>query len=324
MGNLLNEMINYKMERDLILTHYPGYENDYYTINVPGAAPRKLSHEEASQISRRAWSIFVNVDGKGCREICPLPFSQLENIVTDRQEIERLDKMSCKDRLEQIKHLLTPEEAGILEAMLLHISGGTMENSGLWDMIRSQALMMYDPSNFGPIWTTFKLREGQSELARRMFQNSVDHGLQYAFQTPIKAVKDRSSPNRNLVEVITESGTTHRARRVISTIPLNVLHTIDFEPPLSAKRQEAIRIGHINFMTKIHADVKGSELASWNGMRYPNLLMFGYGDGVTPKGNAHIVAFGKDERDTFVPERDPEKVINALEKLHPMEVNKMV
>lgn len=59
-------------------------------------------------------------------------------------------------------------------------------------------------------------------------------------------------------------------------------------------------------------------------MRYPNLLMFGYGDGVTPGGRAHIVGFGKDERATFVPEKNPEKAVDALEKLHPMKVNRMV
>lgn len=77
-------------------------------------------------------------------------------------------------------------------------------------------------------------------------------------------------------------------------------------------------------MNKIHADVEGSGLTSWNGMRYPNLLMFGYGDGVTPSGRAHIVGFGKDERATFVPGRNPEKAVDAFQKLHPMEVNKMV
>ena len=234
--------------------------------------------------------------------------------------MERYDKISCRDRFEEIKHLLTPEEAGILTALLLHISGGTMENSSLWDMIRSHALMSYNPDNFAPIWTTFKLRQGQSALAGAMFQDAVDNGLQYAFKTPIKSIIDEV----NSVKVITAGGKQYRARRVVSTIPLNVLHTISFSPPLSPTRQQAISIGHVNHMTKIHADVKGSGLASWNGMRYPNLLMFGYGDGVTPNGNAHIVGFGKDERDVFVPERDPEKVIDAFQTLHPMEVEKMV
>lgn len=194
-----------------------------------------------------------------------------------------------------------------------------MVNSSLWDMIRSHALMSYDPVNFAPIWTTFKLRQGQSALAGAMFRDAVDNGLQYVFQTPVKSIVERSS----VVTVTTQARRAFRARRVVSTIPLNVLHTINFDPPLSPTRQEAIRVGHVNYMTKIHADVEGSGLVSWNGMRYPNLLMFGYGDGVTPSGRAHIVGFGKDERATFVPEKNPEKAVDAFQKLHPMEVNRM-
>ena len=238
--------------------------------------------------------------------------------------MERHDRISCRERFEKIKHLLTAEEAGLLVALLLHISGGSMENSSLWDMIRSHALMVYSSDNFGPIWTTFKLREGQSELAGRMFQDAVDHGLQYAFKTPVRGIHDRSNGKTQLVEVETMPRTIHRARRVVSTVPLNVLRTVRFEPALSATRQEALEIGHVNFMTKIHAEGDGSGLASWNGMKYPGLLMFGYGDGLTEKGNAHIVGFGKDERTSYVPERDPEKTIDAFQQLHPMTVRKMV
>ncbi|KAJ5380095.1 amine oxidase [Penicillium cataractarum] len=324
MAFLFKEMIRYGMDRDLITTHHSGFDNDYYTLDIPGVTPRKLSHEEAGKIAARGWDIFVNVDGENCRRICPLPHAQLENILTDRNEVERYDKISCRERFEAIKHLLTAEEAGVLVALLLHISGGTMENSSLWDMIRSHALMSYSSDNFGPIWTTFKLREGQSELATRMFQDAVKHGLQYDFKTPITSIKDHSNGQTQLVEVRTNSGAIHRARRVVSTVPLNALRTIHFEPPLSPKRQEALEIGHVNFMTKIHAEVEGPGLASWNGVKYPNLLMFGYGDGVTENGNARIVGFGKDERATYVPEHHPERTIDAFEKLHPMTVKKMV
>ncbi|ODM19972.1 hypothetical protein SI65_04958 [Aspergillus cristatus] len=246
------------------------------------------------EVECEAWD---NADGQNCRAICPLPHSQLDNILVSREEVERYDKISCRDRFEEIKHLLSTEEAWILTA-LLHITGGSMVNSSLWDMIRSQALMSYDPPNFAPIWTTFKLRQGQSALAGAMFQDAGDNGLQYVFQTPVKSIVERS----NVVTVTTHAGREFRARRVVSTIPHNVLHTITFDPPLSPTRQEAITMGHINYMTKIHAD----------------------GDGVTPSGRAHIVGFGKDERATFVPERNPEKAVDAFQKLHPMEVNKMI
>ena len=342
MAYLFKEMVRYKMDRDHILTHYRGHANDYYSINVPGtfhgidygwkftnvrllgATPRTLSHEEAGQITARAWEIFVDVDGEACRRTCPLPHAQLDNILVNRKDVEAWDKLSCAERFDQIKHLLTPEEAGILVALLLHISGGNMDNSSLWDMIRSHALMSYSVSNFAEVWTTFKLREGQSELAYRMFSDAVDNGLEYNFKMPVTSMTECTKDGQQLMDVKGQNGQVFSARYVVSTIPLNVLSTIKFSPPLSMRRQEAVQLGHVNYMTKIHAEIKGPGLTSWRGMRFPNNLMFGYGDGVLPNGNAHIVGFGKDERDTFVPEEHPEKVVEAFEKLHPMEVQKTV
>lgn len=275
-------------------------------------------------MTARAWNLFVNVDGENCRKVCPLPHAQLDNIQVSRAEVEKWDAYSCNDRFQEIKDQLSAEEQGLLVALLLHISGGNMHNSSLWDMIRSHALISHNSDNFEEVWTTYKLKEGQSALARRMFDEAAQCGLEYAFSTPIRSVTENPNGTPDLVEVATNNGRKYHAHRVISTIPLNVLRDITFSPPLSAKRQEAINTGHVNFMTKIHAEVEGSGLASWNGMRFPGELMFGYGDGVHPNGNAHIVGFGKDERDTFVPERHPEKVVAAFKALHPMEVKKTV
>lgn len=341
-------MTRYRMDRDLIMTHHPGYENEYYTISVPGlsllgvafrpcyvllaladqsfsgAAPRRMTHEEAGKITAHAWDIFIDIDGKLGRNICPLPHAQLDNVRVARKEVEQVDKLSCKDRLDQIQHLLTLEEKGILSAVLVHISGGTLENSSLWDMIRSQSLLVNSSLNFGDIWTTYKLRQGQSALARAIFDEAIDFGLQYTFNTQVCSISDDKDNNLGSVTVTAANGESFSARRVVCTVPLNVLRTLHFSPPLSPKRQEAISIGHVNFMSKIHAVVDGPGLTSWNGMRLPGHLLFGYGDGITPNGDAHLVGFGADQRTSFVPEEQPEKVVAAFNALHQMKVKKTV
>lgn len=274
-------------------------------------------------MTQKAWDLFVNVDGQFGRTICPLPHAQLNNMVVDRAVVEKWDQVSCQDRFKEIKHKLTAEEQGLLVSLLLHISGGHMETSSLWDMIRSHALLMHSSDNFTDVWLRYKLREGQTALTKRIFEDAVDTGLEYSFSTPIKSVLQGTLTDR-LVTVTTVKGESFRARKVICTIPLNVLKDIQFSPPLSKAKQEAISIGHVNQMTKIHADVKNKELERWNGMRYPGLLMYGYSDGVLPNGDVHLVAFGADERETFVPEKHPEKAVDAFQKLHPMEVRRMV
>lgn len=268
----------------------------------------------------RAWTIFVDVDGQQCRTVCPLPHTLLDNIEIDRELVKRLDNMSCRQRYEEIKDQLSPEESGLLLALLIHISGGTLDNSSLFDMIRSHALMAYDVSNFNPVWTRYKLKAGQSALARAMFEEAVDAGLDYSFSTPITSIAD----NGSFVSLTTASGSTFRARRVVSTIPLNVLHSIRFSPPLSQLRQEAITLQHVNHMSKIHAEVEGDGMTSWSGCHYPSRLLYGYGDGQVKNGNAHVVAFGADERDNFCPEEEPEKALEAFNALHPMDIKRMV
>ncbi|KAH7015935.1 hypothetical protein EDB80DRAFT_833171 [Ilyonectria destructans] len=323
MGYLFREMVRYGMDRDLITTGSPDMHKGYYTIEVPGAEPRKLSHEEAGAMQAKAWDMFVNVDGQFGRTLCPLPHAQLDNCVVSRATVEKWDQLSCYDRFEEIKHKLTSEEQSLLVSLLLHISGGRMKESSLWDMIRSHALLMYSSDNFTDVWLRYKLRDGQTALAKRMFEEAAEASLDYAFSAPVKSIKQESSGEQP-VTVSTTNGDVFRARKIISTIPLNVLGDIQFSPPLSQRRQEAINIGHINHMTKIHADVSNKELERWNGMRFPGLLMYGYGDGVLPNGDVHVVAFGADERETFVPENDAEKTIGALNKLHPMDVKRLI
>ncbi|KAH8688513.1 hypothetical protein BGZ61DRAFT_353207 [Ilyonectria robusta] len=318
-GNLFREMQRYGVDRDLVTTRQSMHENNYYTMNISGDT-KKLSHSEAGKLQAKAWDLFVNVDGNGCRTICPLPHQQLGNVLVKREDVERLDAMSCKERYEQIKDQLSPDESALLLSLILHISGGTLENSSLWDMIRSHALAAHSSDNFEDVWLLYKLRQGQSNLSRAMLDEAIRNGMEYSFSTEVSSIVDIGT----FVEVSTTSGLTFRASKVISTIPLNVLRHIRFEPPLSKFRQEAVNLGHVNFMNKIHAEVKGPGLASWNGMAYPNLLLYGYGDGVLDNGNAHIVAFGKDERDHYVAENCPEETVEAFQKLHQMDIQKMI
>ncbi|CVL02554.1 probable monoamine oxidase N [Fusarium mangiferae] len=323
MGYLFREMTRYNMDRDLITTGSPDMHKGYYTIDVPGATPRKLSHEEAGAMQAKAWDMFVNVDGQFGRTICPLPHAQLDNPIVDRSIVEKWDQLSCHDRFEEIKHKLTAEEQGLLVSLLLHISGGRMKESSLWDMIRSHALLMHNSDNFADVWLRYKLRDGQTALAKRMFEEATGDGLEYAFSTQVKSITQDSSGD-GPVAVTSSSGDVFRAKKIINTIPLNVLKDIEFSPPLTRRRQDAINIGHVNQMTKVHADVSNKELERWNGMKFPGLLMYGYGDGVLPNGDVHVVAFGADERDTFIPENNSAQTIEALNKIHPMDVKRLM
>ncbi|KAJ5706984.1 hypothetical protein N7488_006785 [Penicillium malachiteum] len=318
--HILAELRRYGLEQRLVATRQHGYQCDYHTLTIKDQQ-KKITHEEATLIFQCAWNKFINVDGHYCRRICPLPYQQLGNLMVSREQVEEFDILSCQDRYNQIKNKLTAEESIMLLSQLLMISG--VAESSLWDMIRVQALGGHNIDNFEDIWLLYKLKDGQSHLAKRIFDDAAENGLGYLFQNPVGRITD-TFDRHGTVEVEMADGRIFYARRVICTVPLNVLKDIQFSPPLNTKRQEAINQGHICFMTKIHAEAKGSGLVSWQGIAYPNDLLLGFGDGLTTQGNSHITAFGGKEHSLFTPDPDMENIHKALQSLHPMDIQRLV
>ena len=91
---------------------------------------------------------------------------------------------------------------------------------------------------------TYKLRDGQSALARRIFDEAT--------ATPVKDVVDHG----HSVEVTARNGVeVFKARRLVRTVPLNVLHTLAFSPALPTLKTEASLNGHVNQVVKCHPEV---------------------------------------------------------------------
>ena len=59
----------------------------------------------------RVWSEFCNVDGACMKQGMPFPFDSMRN----KTEMQKYDKLSCKDRLEQIRPHFSDEEIEMLE-----------------------------------------------------------------------------------------------------------------------------------------------------------------------------------------------------------------
>lgn len=227
---------------------------------------------------------FMNIDGKNCREAMPFPYDPHRNPVTTAY-----DNMSFADRMDQIKSELTDLEIGILETFLPINTGGTMENSSFLDMIRWWAVNNYDMGWYNELCLTYKLKEGQSKFARYIFDEALETGrLSYQFNVAIASIQDNGSH----VVAHCRTGRPFKAKRLVTTIPLNVLSTIQFSPPLLTGKQTAAELGHVNHNSKVHCEVANPDLRSFSGWMYNKPLGFAFGDGTTPAGNTHVVAFG--------------------------------
>lgn len=180
----------------------------------------------------------------------------------------------------------------MLEAIILQMAGGPLESIGFLDALRWWAIGGYTPTGLNDIGLTTRLRSGQSTLARRMFDHAKSTGrLSHAFSTAIAAVEERGG----VVEVKPRGGGGNgwQARKVVCTVPLNVLRDVAFTPALSELKAEAVGIGQANRGNKVHADVAGPELVSYTAFASPGKgLVCAIADKETPGGDSHVVFFG--------------------------------
>jgi hypothetical protein len=259
---------------------------------------------------------FVNVDGEYGRKIMPFPFDQYAN-----KDVYKYADLSVADRLAQISHSLSSDERHAILAFVLLCSGGTADNSAFLDFLRWWAAGNYDYKTLLDTIIIFKLKCGQTGFARRFFEEALSTGnLSYSFNTAVQGVES----SEDSVTVRTKNGKTYRAKRLISTVPMNVLDQVHFSPPLSQAKKEAIALKHVNKCCKVHAEVADPELRSWSGVTYPdNKLIIGVADGKTPAGKTHIVFFGADDNHLQADENIDE-TMKAVKGFTHMDVDRLV
>lgn len=246
----------------------------------------------------------------------PFPYNAYHN-----KDVLEYAHLSVADRVAQVKDDLTPDEQAAIEAFILLCSGGTTENSSFLDFLRWWAAADYNYLTLLQTVIVFKLKCGQSGFALRFFQEALESGdLSYAFNSPVSHV----DTTHKIAQVTTRDGLRYSAKRVICTVPLNVLNQVKFSPPLDAAKQEAADLGHVNQCVKVHAEVKDRDMRSWSGVTYPhNRLIIGVGDGETPAGNSHIVFFGSDHNHIH-PEEDVDETLKAVQAFGQKDIERLV
>ena len=259
---------------------------------------------------------FVNVDGKFGQHVMPLPNDELHN-----PEVVHLDKLTAADRLHQIKDELSAREYHCLVGWLLLCSGATLDTMSFYEFLHWWALCGYSYTGCIEYLIKYKFQGGQSSFAINFWNEAVStKNLSYSFNTPVSTVQDHG----NSVEVTSVGGSSFSASKVICTIPLNVLNTVKFEPKLSAGKTAAVNTGHLNQCVKIHAEVSDKGLRSWGAIDTASKLIYAFGDGTTPAGNTHIVAFGASEDHLDHPEKDINATKQVFLDLTSMEIERLV
>ncbi|KAF9889607.1 hypothetical protein FE257_007115 [Aspergillus nanangensis] len=277
-----------------------------------------MTHEEEDALLAGALERFVNVDGDMGRKIMPYAHDTFHVA-----EARQYDNMSVQDRLKELSRSLSPNERASLESFLLLCSCGTLETTSFLEFLHWWALCGYTYRGCLDYLITYKFKGGQSSFAIKFFQEALSTGnLSYAFNSPVQTIRDDGKK----VTLTTRSGREFTGSRLISTIPLNVLNSVTFDPPLDAQRMVAANIGHVNQCVKVHAEISNKDMRSWTGISYPfNKLTYAIGDGTTPAGNTHIVCFGG-YFNHIQPEENVNETKKAVETLAPgnMDIERLV
>lgn len=263
-------------------------------------------------MTEKAFRVLCDVDGKLGREIMPRPHDPHNN-----PDAKTWEQLSVAQRLDQVKGELSDDEIAVIQARLSSVCGTSMDKAGFFDVLRWWALGGYTMDGVYETGDEFKLPTGQSSFARCFFDEALETGsLDYSFNTPVSKIQDEG-------ESVIVNGT-WRAKRLICTLPLNVLDSVRFEPALSPSKMEATNPGNINQGAKFHLEVAGQQLRSWSAVCFPVVRpCSGTGDGTTPAGNTHIVCFGANKQFP-APEEDARDWVEDFTKLHDMEVKKTV
>jgi hypothetical protein len=258
---------------------------------------------------------FVNVDGQYGKVVMPYPHDAEHN-----PEVLQYDGMTAAYRLSQIEDTLSAQERAGLISFLLLCSGGEMSTMSFFEFLHWWALSGYTYEGCIEYLVKYKFRGGQSSFAIKFWREALETGkLSYVFNCPVASVKDSG----NGVEVTSVDGRKFKASRMICTIPLNVLNTITFDPVLGPEKRAAADIGHLNQCVKVHAEVSNKDLRSWSGVDASSKLLYAFGDGTTPAGNTHIVAFGANETH-LDPEKDISETKQVLTNLVDMDIQRLV
>lgn len=232
--------------------------------------------EERDEIARRGWDQFV----EGVRDALPLPHDPLHAI----DELARFDRLTIAERLEELE--LSAEERAVLTAELESLAHAPIDQAGAVSVLRWHAL-----SGYSLALTQFTGGRVTLEHGTRSLLDAIAGGAPFEqrLQTPVVAI----TRNHDSVEVQTRSGELVSAKAVVVAVPLNVLGSIEFSPPLSEGKRAAADVGQASRGIKIFIRARGEPVLQ-NAIRAGH--PFGYLDSETllDDGTQMMIGFGPD------------------------------
>jgi monoamine oxidase len=198
-----------------------------------------------------------------------------------REAIVGCDALTVADRLNALQ--LTPLQRTAVGGMLEILSMNQPANASYVEMMRCWSLTGWNYELFNDTAARYKFTDGTGALVNAIVQ---DGGFEVALNTSVASVQQ--TPNG--VSVITTNGEVVNAKRAVVTVPLNVLNSVAFDPPLSSVKQEASELKHVGGGYKVFFEVDGDPGAVMTLSRSTNSPLIG--SFTYKRGQQHSVLAG--------------------------------
>ena len=198
-----------------------------------------------------------------------------------RDAIVECDALTVADRLNALQ--LTPLQRTGVGGMLEILSMNQPANASYVEMMRCWSLTGWNYELFNDTAARYKFTDGTGALVDSIVQ---DGGFEVALNTSVASVQQTT----NGVSVTTTNGEVVNAKRAVVTVPLNVLNSVAFDPPLSSVKQEASALKHVGGGYKVFFEVDGDPGAVMTLSRSTNSPLIG--SFTYKRGQQHSVLAG--------------------------------
>jgi len=201
------------------------------------------------------------------------------------EAFRKLDGITSAERLASLKGI-SALHRDLLDASMAGQGHNYTDQFAWLEMVRWYCLPGHNMYDMDDMSSRFHFRDGTVSLLNALLaEGKPDVRL----GTPVRRVIE----DGDRVRIVTRGGEELTARAVISTVPLNVLKDIEWQPPLAAAKLQASRETHAGHGTKVHVLIEGDygNIACAAPSRNP-LNALGTED--IFEGNTYLIGFGPD------------------------------
>ena len=162
--------------------------------------------------------------------------------------IQERDTISVAERMASLQ--LTPLQQAAIGGFLEILSMSAPGAASYVEMMRCYALSGWNTVVFKDTAARYKFAKGTGALVDAIVR---DGGFDVI--TNAQATTITQGPEGVVVE--TSNGDTYQGRAGVITLPMNVMNTVEFNPPLAAVKREAAEVKHAGGGSKVFFVVKG-------------------------------------------------------------------